>query len=805
MKVPLGWLERYVDLQVGVEELAHRLSMAGAEVEAIERSAGDWEHVVVGRVAQVSQHPDADRLRLATVEYGAGEPLTVVCGAPNLAEGQTVAFAQVGARLIDAQSGETRKLKRSKIRGVQSMGMVCSERELGISDEHEGILVLETDAPPGTPLAEAIGQVSLDVKPTPNRPDHFSILGIAREVAALTGANVREPEIACEESPTPAAERTSVRIEDPVGCPRYAAAIIENVRVAPSPAWLQEALSSAGLRPINNVVDVTNFVLMEYGQPLHAFDYERLTERRIVVRRAAAGEQIGLLDGSTLELDAADLVIADAERPVALAGIMGGADSEVSDATATVLLESANFEAASIRRSGARHKLRTEASLRFEKSLNPELAELAARRAARLIAEVSGGSVCAGLVDEYPAQAHAEQVITPVSRIRQLLAVEPSVEEVRGVLESLGIPNRWLPPDRYAISCPPWRTDLSHPDDVVEEIGRIIGYDRLPSAPLHGSVPEPDDDADRALAEHIRDALAALGCTEIITYPMTDAAELETAHAPSDALALANPMNSEAPLLRTSLRPAMLRAFARGWRAERSELRMFEIGKAFLPHGPGQPEERRILMIAIGGEAAQGIHAPSRELDFFDAKGLIEGLADALGTSLEVTPPAAPIAGLAPSESADIKLSEAAVGSIGKVTAEMASAFDLERPAYLVEIALHKLSEALEKAGGTSALLALSQYPPVVEDLALAVDEHQPAGELRDAILDHPLVESAELFDLYSGPPIPDGLKSLAYRVVYRAPNRTLEERDVERARRSIVARLEKQFSAHLRDQQASS
>lgn len=800
MKVPLAWLERYVDLKIDVEELAHRLSMAGAEVEEIERSGGDWEQVVVGKVAEVAQHPDADRLRLATVEYGAEEPLTVVCGAPNLEQGQTVAFAQVGAELIDAQSGAKRKLRRSKIRGVTSMGMVCSERELGISDEHEGILVLETEAALGTPLAEAIGEVSLEVKPTPNRPDHFSVLGIAREVAALTGARVLEPEIGYAESGTAAGERTSVQIEDAAGCPRYVAAVIEDVAVGPSPEWLQQALASAGQRPINNVVDVTNFVMLEYGQPLHAFDWERLGENRIVVRRARRGERIELLDGTDLELDGADLVIADAQRAVALAGIMGGGDSEVSESTRTVLLESANFEAASIRRSGARHKLRTEASLRFEKSLNPELAELAARRAARLIAEVSGGTVCAGLADEYPGRRHAEQVIAPVARIRQLLGVEPSVEEVRGIFEALGIPNRWLPPDRYAVSCPPWRTDLSHPDDAVEEIGRIIGYDRLPSAALLGSVPEPDADAEEMLAERVRDVLAGLGCAEIITYPTTNEGDLAAARAPGDALALSNPMSAAAPLLRTSLRPAMLRAFDRSWRSERREVRLFEIGKEFLPGGSGQPEERRVLMIAVGGEVAAGIHAPARALDFFDAKGLLEDLGEALGATLEVVAPAEPIAGLAGTESGDIKLSEATVGSIGRVDAEMASAFDLERPAYLVEVGLHKLSEALEAGGSGDAVSPLSNQPPVVEDLALVVDEERASGELLAAIAAHPLVESAELFDLYSGPPIADGMKSLAYRVVYRAPDRTLSEREVERARRSIVGRLEKQFKARLRD-----
>ena len=320
MDVPLKWLAEYVDWDLSVEELAHRLSMAGAEVESIKRSGGDWEQVVVGRVAAVEQHPNADRLRLATVDYGAEEPLQVICGAPNLAEGQTIAFAQVGAQLIDPNTRELRKLRKGKIRGVTSLGMICSERELGLSDEHEGILELETDAALGTPLTDVLGDVVLDIKPTPNRPDHFSLLGIAREVAALTGGSVREPSASYAESEIPAEQRTSVEIEDAEGCPRYTAIVIEGATVGPSPQWMQDALSSAGMRPINNIVDVTNYVMLEWGQPLHAFDFGILREGRIVVRRARPGEHLELLDGSELKLEPEDLVIADAERAVAWPG-----------------------------------------------------------------------------------------------------------------------------------------------------------------------------------------------------------------------------------------------------------------------------------------------------------------------------------------------------------------------------------------------------------------------------------------------------------------------------------------------------
>ncbi len=795
MRVPLNWLAEYVELRLSPEQLAHRLSMAGAEVESIERSGGDWEQIVVGRVLEVAPHPNADRLRLAQVDYGEAEPQTVVCGAPNLAQGQTIAFAQVGAQLRDPQTRELRKLRRSKIRGVESRGMICSERELGLSDEHEGILVLDDDAPLGAPLADVLGETALEIKPTPNRPDHFSVLGIAREVAALTGGAVREPAEDYAESGPPVNERTSVAIEDPVGCPRYTAIVIEGVNIGPSPKWLQRAVSSAGMRPINNVVDVTNYVLMEYGQPLHAFDQARLREGRIVVRRARAGETLQLLDGALLELSESDLVIADAERPVALAGIMGGAESEVGEATTTVLLETATFEAGTIRRSAARHKLRTEASLRFEKALNPELALSAARRAARLIIETAGGSACAGVEDQYPGRVHAPQITVSVERIRQILGVEPPVERVRGVLSALSVPNRWLPPNRYAVSCPPWRSDIRIDDDVVEEIGRIIGYDELPAAPLAGGLPEPERDPQRLFAERLRDVVSALGFHEVISYA-TAAAEEQL----PEALRLENPMNAEQDRLRNTLRPGLLRTLARNRSAQRDAAQLFQLGKVWHPRPGELPDEPVMLALAMSGATAASVHGEaSRPLDFFDAKGALERIAEGIGAQIEVRAHDGTDADFVAGQSADLSVGGQAVGRLGLVAPALVERFDLDPRTWLIDLAVAPLTEAVAEADRAAA--TLSPFPPAVEDLALIVDADQPAGEIAAAISDQPLVESATLFDVYEGDPVPPGRKSLAWRVVYRAPDRTLQERDVGRARNGIVRRLERQFKAQLRDQ----
>ncbi len=802
MDVPLRWLAQYVDWDLSVEELAHRLSMAGAEVEAIKRSGADWEHVVVGRVAAVDAHPNADRLRLATVDFGSVEPLQVVCGAPNLAQGQTIAFAQVGAQLIDPNTRELRKLRRGKIRGVTSMGMVCSERELGLSDEHEGILVLDTDAALGTPLADVLGDVVLDIKPTPNRPDHYSILGVAREVAALTAGAVREPPAEYPESDVPVSERTSVTIEDATGCPRYTAIVIEGVQVGPSPQWLQDALSSAGMRPINNIVDVTNYVMLEWGQPLHAFDYEVLREHRIVVRRARAGEQIELLDGSQLNLETSDLVIADAERAVALAGIMGGADSEISASTTTVLLETANFQEATIRRSRALHtESGTEASRRFEKSLNPELAELAARRATALIVETTGGEALAGIVDEFPGAVHAPQVVVNQRRIEQILSVQPSVEQVRGILTSLGISNRWLPPDRFAVSCPPWRSDIKIADDVVEEIGRIIGYDNLPSEPLPGAVPDPDFDSQRDLGERIRDVLCGIGYREILTYVAVGEQESNITGSSSEsddsAVRLLNPMNAERDRMRKSLRPWGLRTYALNQREARGTLALFEVGKTFKPNPGRQPTEERMLFALLGGESEGSVHGQTaRSVDFYDAKGALEQLGAGLDLEFALTAGAADDL-FVNSQSAAARVQGRRVGVIGQVVPAIASSFDIDGDVFALEVSIADLAPLL---ADSQAVPSVSIYPAAVEDLALIVDASRPAGDLATAISASGLVEAVELFDVYTGDQIPVGKKSLAFRVYYRSPDRTLTDRDVEKARRGIVRRLESQFGAALRD-----
>ncbi len=821
MKIPLLWLSDYVELSLSPDEMAHRLSMAGAEVETVEGGA-DWDGVSVGLVTAVEPHPNADRLRLATVDVGEGEPQTVVCGAPNVAVGQKIAFAREGARLIDPRSGERKKLRRSKIRGVVSAGMVCSERELGLSDEHTGILVLEPDVPLGVPLEQALARAVLartvlEISATPNRPDHLSVLGIAREVAALTGQTVQEPDRSFAGDGPPVEERTSVVIEDPDLCARYIATVITGVKVGPSPSWMQEALLSAGQRPINNVVDVTNYVMLELGQPLHAFDFERLRGGRIVVRRARAGERLRLIDGSEQALAPDSLVIADAEEAVAVAGVMGGAGSEVSEATTTILLEVASFDSASIRRTAAALKQRTEASTRFEKGLNPELAAVASERAMRLLLETAGGRADAGRVDSYPGEQPAATVRLARRRVEQVLGLDVPAERVRSILAALGFDVRASGADGFEVVAPYWRTDIHIADDLVEEVARILGYDALPSAPLRGSIPDPDPQPLLETRESARDALKGAGLIEVINYVTTSEAIIARVQPPESItqappLRLFNPLNMERDQLRTTLRPGLLESYAAAVRRRRDAgggaLGLFEVGKVFWSRADDLPDERWLVAALCGGAVAPfllegGSGEGGRGVDFFDAKAVAEAVASSLGVAFRYEAPAAGEGdpALEAGESARIGVGGPSggkmVGVLGRVQAAVRERFDIEDEVYLLELDVSALA-ALPRASINVG--RVSRFPAVSEDLAVVVEASTPAGAVEAVLLRQELVERAELFDVYVGPQIPSGKRSLAYALTYRAPDRTLTDAEVAAVRASMVGELGRELGGVVRE-----
>jgi len=799
MRVPLKWLSEYVDLTLDPKQLAERLTTAGAEVSQIITTAGDWDGVSVGEVVDVSRHPNADRLVLATVDLG-GERHTVVCRAPNVAVGQKVPFARTGVRYIDGKTGKPTVLEPAVIRGVESAGMVCSEKELGLSDYHEGIMVLADDAPVGVPISTYLGDVIFDMDITPNRPDLLSMVGVAHEVAALSDGSVRDPSTQYTAVAKPIKGRVGVEIADPDLCPRYVAALIEGIKMGESPSWMQERLVAAGLRPINNIVDITNYVMLELGQPLHAFDFRRLREGQIIVRRARPGETLLLLDGREQKLSPDMLVIADAEAAVALAGVMGGAESEIDHDTTTVLLESANFHGPNIRRTAAAFKVRTDASVRFEKGLSQQLPPVAAQRAVKLMVELCGGKAAAGIIDVYPKREKDVRVTLSQRRLHTLLGMELPVRRVRQVLSSLGFSCRWTPPDSYVVRVPYWRTDVSIADDVVEEIARIVGYDQLPTTRLRGEIPPVWPQPRRDLRNNVADTLVAAGMQEVVTYSLTSLEALGKVLAPEELsthvpLRVANPMSRDQEYARTSLRASLLQTLADNVIHRDDLTALFETARVYLPRPDDLPNEVETVTAVISGRQPDRWGEPSGEpAGLYEAKSYLDLLFHRLGVSVhydEVTDYA-----FLPGSTAAVVVDGQRIGLVGQVHPRVVSQFGLEAAVAMFDLDLDALLPHVKEVRHYQPV---APYPSLDEDLAVVVEADVQAAQVQSIIQQSSLVRSVRLFDVYSGSQVPAGKKSLAFSVSYQAADHTLTDEEVRRQRERIVARLGQELGAVLR------
>jgi len=818
MRVPLQWLREMIDVTLPIDELADRLTLGGLEVTAIDR-IGEWwdaERIVVGEVQGVRPHPNADRLVLVRVRLGADEEIEVVTGAPNLpvgTSGQKVAFAKSGARLIDGYADEERyvTLKPAKIRGVRSEGMVCSEKELGLSDSHEGILILPGDAPVGRPLADYWGDTVLDLDLTPNLARCFSMLGVARDTAALTGVRLRwqPPEMVAEGEPIDS--RVEVEIADPDLCPRYAAALIRGVTIGPSPAWMQRRLVFAGMRPINNVVDITNYVMLELGQPLHAFDYGRLRPQTpggaptIIVRRAQEGERMATLDGMEREYTADDLLITDGGGPVAIAGVMGGLESEVTEETCDVLLEAANFDNISIRRTSAKQHLVSESAQRFGRGVDRELPPVALRRAAELMRELAGGIIAQGFVDVYPRPYEPQRIELPVSEIQRLLGINLTPERAAEMLTSLGF-GCAAHDMGVSVTVPSFRFDVSLPADLVEEIARVHGYDRLPTTLMAEETPSHLRNRDLMREESVRDILVACGLTEAINYSLTNLesvaklAPLGEMPIAEDYIRLANTLTREQEYMRQTLMNGLLETAARNLRfVERVSL--FEIGAVFLPReGAELPDEPRRLGLLLAGprEDASWLTPDPATAGFHDLKGIIEELAERLGiTDLRFR--ADGHATFCPGRTAALYCGERRVGLAGQVDPRVCAAFDLPgHPVLLAELDLEAL---LGRMRTVQASRPISPMPALIEDLAFVVDDAVGADAVEEVIRQAagPLLVGLSLFDVYRGGQIGVGKVSLAYRMTLQAPDRTLTSRESEEVRKAIVKRVADQLGGQLR------
>ncbi len=815
MQVPLSWLRAYVDINLTPTELANRLTMAGLETTEGHGVGADWGNMFVGHVVSVEPHPNADRLKLATVDLGS-EQLTVVCGAPNVAGGQRIAFAKVGARVVDAGTGNLETLKAARIRGTVSEGMVCSERELGLGDNHTGILVLDQDAPVGMSLADYMGDALLDTDPTPNRPDWLSILGVAHEVAALTGGPMREPALSYPEDGSPIENLVTITVEAPDLAPRYTASLITGVRVGPSPQWMQERLLKVGQRPINNLVDITNYVMLEYGQPLHAFDYDTLAEKTVRVRRAAVGETLVTLDGEARPLSPDMLVIADGARSIGLAGVMGGANTEMTDATTSVLLEAASFDAANIRRTRTALRLRTEASTRFERGLNPELATVALRRATQLIVELAGGQAAQGIIDLFPGRVEPDPVILTVGRVEKVLGVSYSLEEIEQVLASLGFTTERSDDASILVSVPYWRSDITIEDDLVEEVARIKGYDSIPTTFLSRSIPPHEPQPMRDLRERVRDLLAAAGMQETLSYPLTSREALDGAHSLGDAgepIKLSNPMNQKPEdfrpanirdtlpyreYLRSNLRAGILDTLASNQRFGQTGLNIFEVGRVYLPRNGDLPDEQEVAVGVMWGDqyplswAKEGGKA-----DVFDAKGIVEAVLASLGVTPEFTPAQDTL--LHPGRAAAVSVAAQQVGVLGEVRSDILDSFGVSGEGVAL-FALNLASLLPLLPTEVQRFVPLARFQGSYRDMALLVDVDVQTSRLESIIKRHGLVESVTLFDVYAGQGVPEGKRSLAFRLHLQSPRGTLTAETINAVHAQVLRDLERETGARLRE-----
>ena len=808
MKVPVSWLSEYVDIDMNLDDLAHRLTMAGNEVEDIERT-GWIDNVVVGHVLAVEPHPDADRLRLVKVDHGNGEA-EVVCGAPNVAAGQKIAYASIGAVLQDAYSdepGKTKKLKRSKIRGVVSDGMVCSVRELGIGDDHDGILVLDDDAKVGTPIGELLGESVIDIELTPNRPDCLGVVGVARDVAAITGNPLRQPNIDFEATGPNVNSLATVEIVDPDLCLRYTASVIQGVKIGPSPQWLQDRLTAIGERPINNLVDVTNFVMFELGQPLHAFDYDKVVDHKIIVRRAAEGETLVTLDDKERKLGSEMLLIADPDRGIGLAGVMGGVNSEISDATTNVILESATFHGVNNRKTARGLELASQATLRFEKSLRTGLSEVGLRRATKLILEIAGGVVARGIIDVYPSKNDEQQCVRlDRERILTVLGVELETSLIETTLGNLGFDlvgdaNGW------DVQIPYWRPDVSIPEDLVEEIARIGGYDNIPATTLAGRPPQWQPQPEMDLRNRVTDVLARTGMREMISYAATTSegeSRVSLSGDTASSVKLRNPITADFAVMRRTLREAILETVARNSRTWRSPIALFETGRVFLDYGKGLPEERQMAAGAFAGPRNE-LHwdASTDQSDFYDAKGAAEAVLDDLGIEAVFEP--GEDATFAAGRTAVIKVpsqNNTVVGIVGEVSSGVFSQFDAEVDnVSMFELDLAALLKVIQGSEGSDKFQEYVRLPASHRDLSLIVDTSVTAGEIVAIANRNRIVTSATVFDLFEGKGVPDGKKAIAVRLIYQSPKKTLTADQIGKIEGQILNQLSKELGAELRAQ----
>ncbi|MBM3889252.1 MAG: phenylalanine--tRNA ligase subunit beta [Verrucomicrobia bacterium] len=798
MKISYNWLKEYVEFDWSPQELADWLTMCGIEVEGVEQVGARFDNVVVAQILSVDKHPNADRLTVCRVTDGTTER-QIVCGATNHKAGDKVLLAVPGAVL----PGDF-KIKLSKIRGVESHGMMCSPKELALAEDAQGLLILDPATRLGAPINEVLGggDTVYDLEITPNRPDLLSIIGIAREVAALTGNPVKLPAVEFSETGEPVESLTKIRVDAPDFCPRYVARVVRGVKIGPSPKWLVTLLEKLGIRSINNVVDVTNFMLLECGHPLHAFDYNLLAGHEIIVRRAQPGECIMTIDGKNRTLDDQMLVIADAQKPVALAGVMGGQHSEINDRTVDVLLESAYFLPTNIRKTSKRVGLSSESSYRFERGADIGICDWASRRAVALFQQLAGGTVARGAIDALAAPITKRRIGCRYSRVNQLIGVEVPADAAKRALTNLGLSITGESADRFEVEVPTFRVDLQREADLIEEIGRIHGLDKIPLVVSQAAPSTPNADPQFDRLRLVRQILTGIGFEEAQNQTLVSPAIAAlTPLAEGESLVrLENPLNEDLSVLRPSLLPGLAQNLRTNVSRQTLDVRLFEIGRAFALGGGQFCERLRLALAATGGRASGSWESDARaaKVDFYDLKGAVEALLARLNIGrVEFVPQAA--AGLL-DESVEVRVNNKPVGAIGRLTAKLEREFDLRDPVMLAEFDLDGL---LAAARWEKSYRPLPQHPSVQRDVAMVLDASVTHAQVMAAFAAcrKNMVESIGLFDIFAGGAIPKGKKSMAYSLVYRAPDRTLTDAEVNRIHEDIKAALKKSLQCEIREE----
>lgn len=797
MLVPVKWLKEYVEIDIDSKELADKLTMSGSHVDSIENVDKGVKNVVVGKINKIVRHPDADKLVITTIDIGS-EELQIVTGAKNVKEGDYVPVALVGARLPGGV-----KIKKGKLRGVVSYGMLCSTEELGINSDlvpkeaKDGIYILDREYELGKDIKEVLGLYGevIEFEITPNRPDCLSIVGMARETAATLDKELKFPSIEIKNEVDNISQYLdSIEVKDNDLCRRYYGRVVNNVNIQPSPMWMQRKLIEAGVKPINNIVDITNYVMLELGQPLHAFDLEKIEDRKVIIRRANEGEKIRTLDDVERNLDSSMLVIADGQRPIAIAGVMGGADSEVTDQTKTILIESANFDGRSVRLTSRAVSLRTEASSKFEKDLDSNLVETACNRVCQLIESIGAGEVVGGYIDAYENKLSEYTVYLRPKNVGSLLGVEIEIQRMIEILNSLELKAK-LVEDKIEVTIPTFRRDIEFEADLIEEVGRIYGFHNIQSKPLIGTLTKADKSRIRKIEDKIKQTITGLGLNEITTYSFIspkayDKINLQKESIKRKSVELINPLGEDFSVMRTTLIPNMMEVLTRNYKYGVSSASAYEIGNIFIPKNipvNSLPYEIKTLCVGMYGK-----------MDFFDIKGVIDSLLGKLGISGYEYIPEKQYNTFHPGRTGNIVKDNHVIGIIGEIHPDVLENYGMKEKVYIAELDVEVISFLTNL---NKKYKELPKYPAMTRDIALVLDKDIMVKDIEKTIWANgsKLVENVELFDVYTGAQIQEGKKSVAYSITYRSYEKTLTDEEVAKVHDTIVSRLQEAFDASLR------